>query len=69
MSRSLSYLRRGLLGIAFVGCMGFGAAVTLAESQASPSAGARACPASAPIPCPCLGPGKCVATPDLCPCA
>ncbi len=25
MSRSLSYLRRGLLGIAFVGSLGFGA--------------------------------------------
>ncbi len=31
MSRSLSYLRRGLLGIAFVGSMGFGVKQALAE--------------------------------------
>ena len=30
MSRSLSYLRRGLLGIAFVGSMGFGVSQALA---------------------------------------
>lgn len=30
MSRSLSYLRRGLLGIAFVGALGFGASQALA---------------------------------------
>jgi hypothetical protein len=32
MSRSLSYLRRGLLGIAFVGSLGFGATTALAET-------------------------------------
>ena len=30
MSRSLSYLRRGLLGIAFVGSLGFGVTQALA---------------------------------------
>ncbi len=34
MSRSLSYLRRGLLGIAFVGSMGFG--VTQAWGSPNP---------------------------------
>ena len=31
MSRSLSYLRRGLLGIAFVGSLGFGVTQALAS--------------------------------------
>lgn len=35
MSRSLSYLRRGLLGIAFVGSLGFGATQVLASSPVS----------------------------------
>lgn len=33
MSRSLSYLRRGLLGIAFVGSLGFGATQAFATPQ------------------------------------
>ena len=34
MSRSLTNLRRGLLGIAFVGSLSFGAATALASPQA-----------------------------------
>lgn len=34
MSRSLSYLRRGLLGIAFVGSLGFGVTQALASPPA-----------------------------------
>lgn len=33
MSRSRSYLRRGLLGIVFVGSLGFGATQALAKPQ------------------------------------
>lgn len=33
MSRSLSYLRRGLLGIAFVGSLGFGATQAFASPE------------------------------------
>jgi hypothetical protein len=40
MSRSLSYLRRGLLGIAFVGSMAFGASQALAAPQRAPQAAA-----------------------------
>ena len=44
MSRSLSYLRRGLLGIAFVGSLGFGASQAFAESKAGPATATRFCP-------------------------
>lgn len=37
MSRSLSYLRRGLLGIAFVGSLGFGVAQAFAGPATAPS--------------------------------
>jgi hypothetical protein len=33
MSRSVSYLRRGLLGLAFVGSLGFGATQALASPE------------------------------------
>jgi hypothetical protein len=33
MSRSVSYLRRGLLGIAFLGSLGFGATQALASPE------------------------------------
>ena len=39
MSRSLSYLRRGLLGIAFVGSLGFGATQALASPEQSARSG------------------------------
>ncbi|MBV9773011.1 MAG: hypothetical protein JO040_03640 [Gemmatimonadetes bacterium] len=42
MRRSLSYLRRGLFGIAFVGSLGFGATVAFAKPETSGS-GAK-CP-------------------------
>ncbi len=56
MSRSLSYLRRGLLGIAFVGSLGFGATVAVAKPETSdpfPSCpkGTTMCPNGA-----CVGP-------------
>lgn len=35
MSRSLSFLRRGFLGIAFVGALGFGATQALASPRAA----------------------------------
>lgn len=38
MSRSLSYLRRGLLGIAFVGSLGYGATQALAAPPQVPVA-------------------------------
>jgi len=44
MSRSLSRLRRGLLGIAFVGSLGFGASQALAAS--TPTTHPYACDAS-----------------------
>lgn len=36
MSRSLSYLRRGLLGTAFVGSLGFGITQAVAAPRAAP---------------------------------
>ena len=33
MSRSLSHLRRGLLGIAFVGSLGFGVSAAVAQPE------------------------------------
>lgn len=53
MSRSLSYLRRGLLGIAFVGSLGFGATQALAEPQASGPARAPVCYGAMPFRCMC----------------
>ena len=44
MSRSLSYLRRGLLGITFVGSLGFGATQAFARSDDGPSV--KFCPAT-----------------------
>lgn len=38
MSRSLSYLRRGLLGIAFVGSLGFGATQAFGTPSRAPGA-------------------------------
>ncbi|MEW5929994.1 MAG: hypothetical protein AB1941_21270 [Gemmatimonadota bacterium] len=35
MKRSLSHLRRGLLGAAFVGSLGFGATVAVAKPETS----------------------------------
>ncbi len=37
MSRSLSYLRRGLLGIAFVGSLGFGATQAFGSPNREPA--------------------------------
>ena len=68
MSRSVPYLRRGLLGIAFVGSLGFAATAALAGPQTSPTARALVCPANAPIPCRCPGLPSCVAHPELCDC-
>jgi len=39
MSRSLSYLRRGLLGVAFVGSLGFGVTQALASPTQVASSG------------------------------
>jgi hypothetical protein len=44
MSRSLSYLRRGLLGIAFAGSLGFGATQAFARSGGGPII--KYCPAT-----------------------
>lgn len=44
MSRSLSYLRRGLLGIALVGSLGFGATQAFAEPKGEPVAAMGTCP-------------------------
>jgi len=71
MSRSLSYLRQGFLGLAFLGTLGFG--VTQAFASQSPSRTARACPArdyeyvTATCNAYCNGPGYC-ATNGFCAC-
>lgn len=44
MSRSFSFLRRGLLGIAVAGAMGFGATQALASPQTGPGPGDPYCP-------------------------
>jgi hypothetical protein len=54
MSRSFSYLRRGLLGIAVVGSLGFGATAAVAKPEMR-GAG-PICPFGMQ-PCPC---GECV---------
>jgi hypothetical protein len=46
MSRSLSYLRRGLLGIALVGSLGFGATQAFATPEETAASGGS-CPWSA----------------------
>ena len=51
MSRSLSYLRRGLPGIAFVGSLGFGTTQALAAPQQSRD---KLCPYEGLLPYPYL---------------
>lgn len=68
MSRSLSYLRRGLLGLAFVGSLGFGATHALAEPQTGAAMRVPVCPTGAPYECWCDGRLTCQFEPYMCHC-
>ncbi len=63
MSRSLSYLRRGLLGIAFVGSLGFGASQAFADSKAGPATAMLSCSIGETLCC-----STCMRHVKRCPC-
>ena len=67
MSRSLSYLRRGLLGIALAGSLGFGATQAFAEPKAGPATGMRSCPVGYYM-CSCPSGTSCTKHIKRCPC-
>ncbi len=62
MSRSLSHLRRGLLGMAFIGSLGFGATAAVAKPELRDPFPLPSCPKGT-TPCPN---GSCVGPEDSC---
>lgn len=67
MKRSFIHLRRGLLGIAFVGSLGFGATQAFAKPNAAPADAALACGSNERM-CSCPGGIYCVNMQFRCPC-